>query len=86
MGGNWSMEYRETKKKEIARISLNCNYEKMAFRKKSFSKMETSFTHSYRCVGRIPSRLFSLLRTNIWAINDLGNYKEVARIFSKLDT
>ena len=58
----------------------------MAFREKSFSKMETSFTYFYRCVGRIPSRLFSLLRTNIWAINDLGNYKEVARIFSKLDT
>ena len=58
----------------------------MAFRKKSFSKMETSFTYFYRCVGRIPSRLFSLLRINIWAFNDLGNYKEVARIFSKLDT
>ena len=48
--------------------------------------METSFTYFYRCVGRIPSRLFSLLRTNIWTINDLGNHKEVARIFSKLDT
>lgn len=58
----------------------------MAFRKKSFSKMETPFTYFYRCLGRIPSRLFALLRINIWTFNDLGNHKEVARIFSKLDT